>query len=41
MDPEKEDDDLENFAEVEVEGIFVKHDFDHIILNDQEVEKFT
>ena len=35
------EEDLENFVEVEVEGIFVKHDFDHIILNDDEIEKFT
>jgi hypothetical protein len=27
--------------QVEVAGIFVKHDFDHIILDENEVEKFT
>jgi len=27
--------------EVEVEGIFIKHDFDHIILHEDEVEKYT
>ena len=37
----RQDEDLENFNEVEVEGIFIKHDFDHIILGDDEVEKFT
>ena len=37
----QEDEDLDNFNEVEVEGIFVKHDFDHIILGEDEVEKFT
>lgn len=31
----------ENFMEVEVEGIFIKHDFDHIILHEDEVEKYT
>lgn len=33
--------DLSNYAEVEVSGIFIKHDFDHIILNEDEVEKYT
>ena len=37
--PPKED--FSNFAEVEVSGIFIKHDFDHIILNEDEVEKYT
>ena len=37
--PAKED--LSNYAEVEVSGIFIKHDFDHIILNEDEVEKYT
>lgn len=27
------EEDLSNYAEIEVEGIFIKHDFDHIILN--------
>mmetsp|Transcript_11809 Transcript_11809/g.19953 ORF Transcript_11809/g.19953 Transcript_11809/m.19953 type:complete len:275 (-) Transcript_11809:10-834(-) len=27
--------------EVDVEGIFVKHDFDHVILDEEEVEKYT
>ena len=35
------EEDLSNYAEVEVEGIFIKHDFDHIILNEDEVEKYT
>lgn len=37
----EEDDDLQNYMEVEVSGIFIKHDFDHIILNEDEVEKYT
>jgi hypothetical protein len=36
-----EDEDLENYKEVELQGIFIKHDFDHIILNENEVEKYT
>ena len=36
-----EGEDLSNYAEVEVSGIFIKHDFDHIILNEEEVEKYT
>lgn len=36
-----EQEDLSNYAEVEVSGIFIKHDFDHIILNEDEVEKYT
>jgi hypothetical protein len=36
-----EEEDLQNFMEVEVEGIFIKHDFDHIILHEDEVEKYT
>ena len=39
-DKQNEEDDS-NFMEVEVSGLFIKHDFDHIILNDNEVEKFT
>lgn len=38
---ENQEDDLQNFMEVEVSGIFIKHDFDHIILNEDEVEKYT
>jgi len=26
---------------VDVEGIFVKHDFEHVVLQEDEVEKFT
>jgi hypothetical protein len=37
----KNEEDFENFMEVEVEGIFIKHDFDHIILHEDEVEKYT
>ena len=37
----QEEEDLSNYAEVEVSGIFIKHDFDHIILNEDEVEKYT
>ena len=37
----QEEDDLQNYMEVEVEGIFIKHDFDHIILHEDEVEKYT
>ena len=33
--------DLSNFKEVQVEGIFIKHDFDHIIMDEEEVEKYT
>ena len=36
-----EDEDLSNYKEVELSGIFIKHDFDHIILNENEVEKYT
>ena len=32
---------LDNFVEVEVQGILIKHDFDHIILEDSEIEKYT
>ena len=35
------EEEFENFMEVEVEGIFIKHDFDHIILHEDEVEKYT
>lgn len=35
------DEDLENFMEVEVGGIFIKHDFDHVILEESEVEKYS
>jgi hypothetical protein len=38
---ENQGEDLSNYAEVEVSGIFIKHDFDHIILNEDEVEKYT
>ena len=31
----------ENFFEVEVSGIFIKHDFDHIIINEGEVENYS
>jgi len=31
----------DNFFEVNVSGVFIKHDFDHIILNEDEVEKYT
>ena len=34
-------DDDSNIREVEVEGIFIKHDFDHILMNEDEVEKYT
>ena len=37
----EEQDDLKNYREVEVQGIFVKHDFDHIILDEDEIEKYT
>ncbi len=40
-DVEMVQEDLSNYAEVEVSGIFIKHDFDHIILNEDEVEKYT
>lgn len=30
-----------NFVEVAVDGVFIKHDFDHIILAEDEVEKYT
>ena len=32
--------DLENFVEVDVEGIFIKHDFDHMIIDECEIEKY-
>lgn len=32
---------LDNFYEVKVDGIFIKHDFDHIILDSDELEKYT
>ena len=41
MKNEEDEEDLQNFMEVEVEGIFIKHDFDHIILHEDEVEKYT
>ena len=33
--------DVSNMREVQVEGIFIKHDFDHIIMDENEVEKYT
>lgn len=36
-----EDKELDNFVEVDIEGIFIKHDFDHIIVDQDEVEKYT
>lgn len=38
MQAEEQD---ENFCEVSVEGVFIKHDFDHIIVQPDEVEKYT
>ena len=40
MDDEKKED-LSNYKEVEVNGIFIKHDFEHLILDKDEVEKYT
>lgn len=33
--------DVSNMREVQVEGIFIRHDFDHIIMDENEVEKYT
>ena len=40
MDDENKED-LSNYKEVEVNGIFIKHDFEHFILHSDEVEKYT
>lgn len=41
MEDTNQKEDLSNYKEVEVNGIFIKHDFDHIILNPNEIEKYT
>jgi hypothetical protein len=33
--------DLNNFCELNVEGVFIKHDFEHIIVKPDEVSKYT
>jgi len=33
--------DLNNFCELSVEGVFIKHDFEHIIVKPDEVPKYT
>ena len=40
MQDQEEEEDLDNFMEVEVSGIFIKHDFDHILVDESEVEKY-
>ena len=35
------EDEWGNMREIQVEGIFIKHDFDHIITTEAEVEQFT
>jgi|APCry1669189768_1035252.scaffolds.fasta_scaffold62094_1 hypothetical protein len=40
MEDENQED-LSNYKEVEVNGIFIKHDFEHLILDPDEVEKYT
>ena len=37
----EDEEDLSNYVEVDIDGIFVKHDFEHVILKEDEVEKFT
>ena len=41
MEDTNQKEDLSNYKEVEVNGIFIKHDFDHIILSPNEIEKYT
>ena len=45
MDGEQQEEaDLDNFAEIDISGLFVKHDFEHMILKEDdatELEKFT
>ena len=41
MKYEEADENLDNFMEVDVSGIFIKHNFDHILLDEDEVEKYT
>ena len=41
MNAAEEEQFMDNMQEVEVSGIFIKHDFDHIILNSDEIEKYT
>jgi len=31
----------DNFCEITVKGVFIKHDFDHILVNADEVPKYT
>lgn len=41
MEEGKKKEDLSNYKEVEVNGIFIKHDFEHLILDPNEIEKYT
>jgi hypothetical protein len=40
-DEKMKEEEESNFMEVEVEGIFIKHDFDHFIVDEEEVDKYT
>lgn len=39
IDTTKQDNDLSNY--VTVDGIFIKQDFDHLILDQDEIDKYT
>lgn len=44
MEGEHQEADLDNFAQIDISGLFVKHDFDHMIIMEDdasELEKFT